>query len=58
VELTDCHIHHALELSQGGTNHPSNLKVSCKDCHKKIHPFMMDARDKMKLQDGFGDRIE
>jgi 5-methylcytosine-specific restriction enzyme A len=51
VELTDCHIHHVLELNQGGTNHPSNLKTSCKNCHKKIHPFMMDARDKMHNMD-------
>ena len=47
VELINCNIHHALELSQGGTNHPTNLKILCKDCHKKRHPFMQDARDKM-----------
>jgi len=51
TELTDCHIHHVLELNQGGTNHPSNLKTSCRDCHKKRHPFMMDARDKMRLME-------
>jgi 5-methylcytosine-specific restriction endonuclease McrA len=50
VELNKCHIHHVLELSEGGTNHPSNLKVLCKDCHKIKHPFMMDARDKLRLQ--------
>jgi 5-methylcytosine-specific restriction endonuclease McrA len=49
VELTDCHIHHCLELSEGGTNHPTNLKTLCKNCHKERHPFMMDARDKMNL---------
>jgi 5-methylcytosine-specific restriction endonuclease McrA len=47
VELFECHVHHVLELNQGGTNHPSNLKVSCRDCHKDKHPFMKDARDKM-----------
>lgn len=49
VELNVCHIHHVLELNQGGTNYPTNLKTSCKNCHKIIHPFMMDARDKMRL---------
>jgi 5-methylcytosine-specific restriction endonuclease McrA len=48
VELMDCHIHHALELSEGGTNHPSNLKTLCKDCHKDRHPFMKTVRDKLR----------
>ena len=48
VELNQCHIHHTLELNHGGTNHPTNLKILCKNCHKKRHPFMMDARDKMR----------
>lgn len=34
------HCHHTLELSEGGTNHPSNLKTLCHGCHKKRHPFM------------------
>lgn len=48
VELTDCHCHHTLELSEGGTNHPSNLKTLCRDCHKTRHPFMKSARDRLK----------
>lgn len=47
VELNKCHIHHVLELSHGGSNHPSNLKTLCKKCHKNRHPFMKDARDKL-----------
>ncbi len=47
VELNACHIHHVLELSEGGTNHPSNLKTLCIKCHKKRHPFMQTARDKL-----------
>lgn len=47
IELNKCHIHHVLELSQGGTNHPSNLKTLCKKCHKNRHPFMKDAHDKL-----------
>jgi 5-methylcytosine-specific restriction endonuclease McrA len=48
VELFECHIHHCLELSQGGTNHPTNLKVACKDCHKEKHPFMETIQDKLR----------
>lgn len=48
VRLDECHIHHVFELSQGGTNHPSNLKTLCKDCHEKRHPFMRSARSKAR----------
>jgi 5-methylcytosine-specific restriction endonuclease McrA len=34
------HCHHTLELSEGGTNHPTNLKTLCHNCHKERHPFM------------------
>lgn len=34
------HCHHVLELSESGTNHPSNLKTLCIGCHKLRHPFM------------------
>jgi len=44
----ETHCHHVLELSEGGTNHPSNLKTLCKTCHKKRHPFMLSVRDKLK----------
>jgi 5-methylcytosine-specific restriction endonuclease McrA len=47
VRLDECHVHHTLELSRGGSNHPSNLKVLCIDCHKARHPFMRSARDKL-----------
>ena len=47
--LDTCHIHHVLELSEHGTNHPSNLKTLCPDCHKKRHPFMFTAREKLYL---------
>jgi 5-methylcytosine-specific restriction endonuclease McrA len=43
----DSHCHHALELSEGGTNHPSNLKTLCVKCHKKRHPFMRSARERL-----------
>ena len=46
TELCECHIHHVLELSGGGTNHPSNLKTLCRDCHKQRHPFMLTAKEK------------
>lgn len=37
-EVTNCH--HVLELFESGTNHPSNLKTVCLDCHRIKHPFM------------------
>ena len=44
--LNKCHIHHVLELSEGGTNFLSNLKTLCKLCHKKRHPFMFSIQEK------------
>lgn len=44
----DSHCHHILELSENGTNHPSNLKTLCRDCHKIRHPFMLSVRDKLR----------
>jgi 5-methylcytosine-specific restriction endonuclease McrA len=48
VEYMHTHCHHVLELSEGGTNHPSNLKTLCRECHKVRHPFMQSVRDKMR----------
>lgn len=48
VEYHDSHCHHILELSEGGTNHPSNLKTLCKKHHKIRHPFMMSAIEKLR----------
>jgi 5-methylcytosine-specific restriction endonuclease McrA len=48
VPYEESHCHHALELQDGGTNHPSNLKTLCVDCHKIRHPFMRSARDKSR----------
>ena len=42
------HCHHVLELFEGGTNHPSNLKTLCVKCHKGRHPFMKNASDRLK----------
>lgn len=47
VELFECHIHHVLELSQNGTNHPSNLKTLCIPCHKDRHPFMKTQLERL-----------
>lgn len=48
TEYKDTHCHHALELSEGGTNHPSNLKTLCVSCHKTRHPFMKTAKEKLE----------
>lgn len=45
-ELSHCH--HILELSENGTNHPTNLKTLCHEHHKLRHPFMLTARDKLR----------
>ena len=46
TELFECHCHHVLPLSEGGTNHPTNLKTLCPVCHKTRHPFMLTAKEK------------
>jgi 5-methylcytosine-specific restriction endonuclease McrA len=51
VEYLDTHCHHIMPLSEGGTNHPDNLKTLCRDCHKKRHPFMFTAREKLHKAD-------
>lgn len=44
VEYRQSHCHHVLELSQGGTNHLSNLKTLCVPCHESRHPYMKNMR--------------
>ncbi len=48
VEYKSSHCHHVLELSAGGTNHPTNLKTVCVPCHKERHPFMKSAKDRLR----------
>ncbi len=33
----DLEIHHIVPQSDGGSHHPSNLKVLCRDCHYDVH---------------------
>lgn len=40
MEYHKSHCHHALPLSEGGTNHPSNLKTLLIGHHEDRHPFM------------------
>ena len=47
TELFDCHCHHVLELYEGGTNHPSNLKTLCRPCHKRRHPHMLSPLERL-----------
>lgn len=49
TELYECHCHHVLPLSEGGTNHPTNLKILCPDDHKRRHPFMLDPLARLGL---------
>ena len=50
VELFECHIHHVLALSEGGVNHPTNLKTLCKDCHRQRHPHMLSIMERLALR--------
>lgn len=54
VEYIKSHCHHVLELSEGGTNHPTNLKTLCVDCHKERHPFMKSAYERLCGEGGDG----
>jgi 5-methylcytosine-specific restriction endonuclease McrA len=49
TEYEKTHCHHVLELSEGGTNHPSNLKTLCHKCHKDRHPFMKNLFERLSL---------
>jgi 5-methylcytosine-specific restriction endonuclease McrA len=51
VEYHESHCHHVLELSEGGTNHPSNLKTLCVNCHKDRHPFMKGRKSRTFLDE-------
>lgn len=42
------HCHHIFPLGEGGTNHPSNLRTVCENCHKKRHPFMLNDAERLK----------
>lgn len=33
-------MHHIIPISRGGDNSENNLKPICRNCHKKVHPFM------------------
>ena len=44
VAYEKSHCHHVLPLSEGGVNHPSNLKTACHGCHEDKHPFMNPLR--------------
>lgn len=37
IKLRKFHIHHILQLSQGGNNDLSNLTLLCEECHSKAH---------------------
>lgn len=47
VEYKNSHCHHTLEISEGGTNHPTNLKTLCVPCHKERHPFMKSTKERL-----------
>lgn len=46
VEYGKTHCHHGLPLSEGGTNHPTNLKTLCILHHKERHPHMYTTKER------------
>jgi hypothetical protein len=47
VEYNKSHCHHTLPLSEGGVNHPSNLKTLSVDHHEDRHPFMKTPLERL-----------
>ena len=47
VEYGKSHCHHVLPLSEGGTNHPSNLKTLSIGHHEDRHPFMKSPLERL-----------
>ncbi len=48
--------HHVLEVSQGGTNHPTNLVTLCRECHEKKHPHLRRANERVSPGSGENER--
>ena len=34
--------HHVVPISAGGTNRLTNIRIVCRECHSKIHPWMKE----------------
>jgi len=43
-------IHHIRRREYGGTNHPSNLMLLCKECHKALNSRWTDEKFKEKKE--------
>lgn len=43
------HVHHIIELSDGGTHDFENLMSVCKSCHSRIHRTRMNLKDKTAM---------
>lgn len=42
------HVHHKIPISKGGTHKISNLKLLCRKCHQKAHPYNI-GKDLQKM---------
>ncbi len=56
VSFRKFHCHHVLEVSQGGTNHPTNLVTLCRACHEKKHPHLRNPNERISLRSGENER--
>ncbi len=36
------HVHHKISISKGGNHKVDNLRLLCKKCHQKVHPYNID----------------
>ncbi len=56
VSFRKFNCHHVLEVSQGGTNHPTNLVTLCRACHEKKHPHLLNPNQRVSLRSGENER--
>ncbi len=56
VSFRKFHCHHVLEVSQGGTNHPTNLVTLCRACHEKKHAHLRNPNERVSYRSGENER--
>lgn len=56
VSFRKFHCHHVLEVSQNGTNHPTNLVTLCRACHEKKHAHMQNPNERVSYRSGENER--
>lgn len=44
--------HHVIQVQHGGGNHTANLVSLCRECHRRVHPWI-DEGDTLERRRGF-----